>query len=470
MGTTSWTTIATPATTALALALALAGCKGGDAGRAVRPRGDAGAAAVAGRDAAPAPAIPTAIGALVGTVPRVAVDDTAPLGDVAPPALLVIGPDGATRVGRTPTWAQVVAADFATVPVVDPEPLPRALLGHATDAGGDAATAAHDLLAELDDDDDDGGGDDAAAGGPVVTYGVELADDLGAATPLVVASPDAPAATLAATLAIAGGVILVDGDGAPRRFRIAFPWIAADHGGAIAPADALRFIMLVGDGKVIAGPAASLSQRLVSTPTGAIDAALLREGYDALLEQAHGAPVVVDVLAVDTTVQPVITAIAAARAIGARTIGVGTRAGPMPATGLDGRIVIGPLGTRSIGTTGSGGPPPRRGPVPQVSMAKPKVVGDLDKEIIRRMLRRDQDKIVYCYRRQLAIKPALTGDVHLSFIIDIQGRVVFARASGVDPDLDACVAQVVRGIEFPHGRHDGTVNVEQTITFRPDGK
>ena len=109
--------------------------------------------------------------------------------------------------------------------------------------------------------------------------------------------------------------------------------------------------------------------------------------------------------------------------------------------------------------------------VPSVSIGQPNVVGDLDKAIIRRYIKRNIQKITYCYEKELLTKPTLEGTVTAQFFIALDGAVAKSEASGVDPEVAACVARVIKGIEFlkPKGGAAG-VQVNYPFTFRPAQK
>jgi len=118
---------------------------------------------------------------------------------------------------------------------------------------------------------------------------------------------------------------------------------------------------------------------------------------------------------------------------------------------------------------GRGGMRGRTAAVPQVRIGQPSAVGDLDKAIIRRYIKRNISKITYCYEKQLLAKPGLQGTVATQFFISPNGTVASANASGVDPDVSSCVAGVLKGIEFPKPKGGGGVQVNYPFTFRPTG-
>ena len=119
---------------------------------------------------------------------------------------------------------------------------------------------------------------------------------------------------------------------------------------------------------------------------------------------------------------------------------------------------------------GRGGMRGRSSAVPTVSIGQPNAQGDLDKAIIRRYIKRNIQKITYCYEKQLLAKPGLSGTVSTQFFITPNGNVASSSGSGVDPEVANCVADVIRGIEFPKPKGGGGVQVNYPFTFRPAGQ
>jgi hypothetical protein len=105
--------------------------------------------------------------------------------------------------------------------------------------------------------------------------------------------------------------------------------------------------------------------------------------------------------------------------------------------------------------------------VPTVTIGAPMVAGSLDRAIIRRYIRRRRDSIQYCYEKRLLASPKLTGTVTAHFTLNSgSGLVVTATADGLgDPELEACVAGVIKEIEFPRTEDGGTVQVSYPFTF-----
>ncbi len=119
---------------------------------------------------------------------------------------------------------------------------------------------------------------------------------------------------------------------------------------------------------------------------------------------------------------------------------------------------------------GRGGMRGRSAAVPTVSIGQPNAQGDLDKAIIRRYIKRNIQKIQYCYEKQLLANPGLSGTVTAQFFITPNGNVATSSGSGVDAAVANCVADVIHGIEFPKPKGGGGVQVNYPFTFRPAGQ
>jgi hypothetical protein len=116
--------------------------------------------------------------------------------------------------------------------------------------------------------------------------------------------------------------------------------------------------------------------------------------------------------------------------------------------------------------TGMAGRP--RG-VPQTKAGTPTTQGDdLDHAILRRYIRRNMNKIAYCYERALIDRPTLAGSVTVTFTITADGKVTDAKATGL-AGVSACVACVIGAIEFPKPNNEASVGVTYPFTFAPTG-
>jgi hypothetical protein len=146
---------------------------------------------------------------------------------------------------------------------------------------------------------------------------------------------------------------------------------------------------------------------------------------------------------------------------------------------------MGTIGTGRYGTIGHGsgtgagygvgpGGGGMRGRVPKqptVVIGNATAVGGLDKNTIRRYVRQKMNQIEYCYQKQLIVKPSLSGTVNTAFTIDDNGRVIAAKAGGLgDTEVESCIADILRNIQFPKPQGGGIVNVTSyPFTMHPAG-
>ncbi len=147
----------------------------------------------------------------------------------------------------------------------------------------------------------------------------------------------------------------------------------------------------------------------------------------------------------------------------------------------EGTIGLGNLGT--IGTGGGGGSGSgygrgagglggRRAKAPDVVPGQAAVRGSLDKEIIRRIIRRHINEVKYCYEQELTKKADLGGRVSVQFTIAASGQVmasVLQQTTMNSPRVENCVVQAVRRWEFPKPLGGGIVIVTYPFQFNPAG-
>ena len=147
------------------------------------------------------------------------------------------------------------------------------------------------------------------------------------------------------------------------------------------------------------------------------------------------------------------------------------------ALGIQGNQVGAPVGGLGIishsGAGGGSDTSTRIGPGYGVSSAPSGITigqvivkGDLDSAIVRRYIRRAQQKLLYCYEKQLVVKPTLRGTVTVEWVIGPDGRVATATARGLkNAEVESCIASVIQGVEFP--KPTSEVKVECPLTLRP---
>lgn len=144
-----------------------------------------------------------------------------------------------------------------------------------------------------------------------------------------------------------------------------------------------------------------------------------------------------------------------------------------------GTVGLGNYGTlgwgRGTGTgfgtgSGSGSGRGHKTKRPKLNLGTAEGVGDLDREMIKREIRKNKARFEYCYEKQLLVKATLEGTVNSSFTILGNGSVRAARGSGLDPVVASCVASVLSSIQFPKPTGGGVVNVNYPFFFRQSGE
>ena len=121
---------------------------------------------------------------------------------------------------------------------------------------------------------------------------------------------------------------------------------------------------------------------------------------------------------------------------------------------------------------GVGGLHTRQAIVPDPVPGIVHVNGTLDKEIIRRTVRRHLNEVKYCYEQALLTRPSLSGRIVVQFAIAPTGRVlssvVQSSSLGVAA-VDSCVVNAVKRWEFPQPDHGGLAVVSYPFSFSPAG-
>lgn len=101
------------------------------------------------------------------------------------------------------------------------------------------------------------------------------------------------------------------------------------------------------------------------------------------------------------------------------------------------------------------------------------VLGSIDPNAIRQLLLEHLSQFRYCYQAELesSQRPKnLTGIIHLNFTIGSEGQVQKTNIGGdqsITREIRQCVAEVLRGIEFPVPKGGGVVEVRQPMNFYP---
>jgi Ca-activated chloride channel family protein len=108
----------------------------------------------------------------------------------------------------------------------------------------------------------------------------------------------------------------------------------------------------------------------------------------------------------------------------------------------------------------------RRAQVPDVHVGSVQVRGSLDKEVIRRVLRRHLNELRFCYEKELLNLAALAaGRLVLHFTINGAGAVVASSSTFGNAAVEQCAAAAVRRWSFPAG--NGPVMVTYPVELKP---
>lgn len=109
---------------------------------------------------------------------------------------------------------------------------------------------------------------------------------------------------------------------------------------------------------------------------------------------------------------------------------------------------------------------------PAVVMGTAEVRGQLDRDIIQRVVREHRREIRACYESELQRNPNLEGRVAIEWVISPSGAVAASQIESSTLNSQAvenCVAMRVRQWRFPEPRGGGTVRVTYPFVFSPGG-
>jgi TonB family protein len=121
---------------------------------------------------------------------------------------------------------------------------------------------------------------------------------------------------------------------------------------------------------------------------------------------------------------------------------------------------------------GAGGLAGRRVRGPEIVPGQATVRGSLDKEIIRRIIRRHINEVKFCYETELVKKASLSGRISVQFTIAGTGQVVTSVLQSSTMEnlrVENCVVQAVRRWEFPRPVGGGIVIVSYPFNFTAGG-
>jgi TonB family protein len=229
----------------------------------------------------------------------------------------------------------------------------------------------------------------------------------------------------------------------------------------------------------------------VAQDARAVEAAVRASPLLAILDGPHAAPlaaVLDDKPALGDHAEEVLahvdgTVVALADAfgnLGLHEVGTGRGAGDEGKPMIGGPAFLNVIGPRRVSGRGIGldpDGPGRLGPRPVRAIdfipQPPTVLGSLDKEIVRRVVRQHVNEVRYCYEQALVRRPTLAGRVVAMFTIAPNGRVLTSALQSSTlgaPAVDACIVAATKRWEFPQpSRGAGLVTVSYPFQLAPAG-
>jgi hypothetical protein len=159
--------------------------------------------------------------------------------------------------------------------------------------------------------------------------------------------------------------------------------------------------------------------------------------------------------------------------------GLGTRGSGPGGGGLSMNSVgLGALGTAGRGGgqsgygEGVGGLGKKADRDINISAGSPIIMGSLDKEIIRRVIKQHLAQIRYCYEKELTRSPGLFGKVATQFTISKDGDVTTAEVTQStlsNAEVERCITSKIRTWVFPKPKGGGVVIVKYPFIFKTTG-
>ncbi len=153
----------------------------------------------------------------------------------------------------------------------------------------------------------------------------------------------------------------------------------------------------------------------------------------------------------------------------------GANVGGGSAGGLKSADIAGPVGSLTGATTGrfdtskgAEGLSDKRSIYTAGIPSETVILGSMDPDIIRQILKEHIPQFRYCYQKELESNTDASGVVRLNFVIGASGHVSKASVagSGIPVNVRKCVGNVLRGIQFPSPKGGGNVEVKQPINFQ----
>ena len=158
--------------------------------------------------------------------------------------------------------------------------------------------------------------------------------------------------------------------------------------------------------------------------------------------------------------------------------GLGTRGMDAGGNGPSNTVGIGAIGTRgkaggddSYGR-GKGDLGPKADTGLDIDHDPVRIIGSVDKELIRQVIHRNRQQIRYCYESQLTRFPKLEGKVAVTFVIGAEGTVQQANVATStvgNPELESCLVARFKGWQFPRPKGGGIAQVTYPVVLTQGG-
>ncbi len=106
---------------------------------------------------------------------------------------------------------------------------------------------------------------------------------------------------------------------------------------------------------------------------------------------------------------------------------------------------------------------------PKIIPKPPVIKGSLEKEEIRRVIRRHRNEYRYCYEKQLNLKRDLNGKIVVKFIIGGDGSVLASsiqESSMNNRVVESCLMRKIKRWIFPPPKGGGMVTVQYPLIFK----
>jgi hypothetical protein len=118
--------------------------------------------------------------------------------------------------------------------------------------------------------------------------------------------------------------------------------------------------------------------------------------------------------------------------------------------------------------------PPSGAPTvtPTMTPGTPVILGSLDPEIIRRIVREHAGQIRYCYESELSRTPGIYGKIIMKWVINGEGKVMQATTAETqmkNANVESCLASRIKGWVFPKPKGGGIVIVNYPFVFKQSG-